>query len=489
MKRFLTILILIALTGTLVACSSNKVYLNMDDVALCTGESFALTPGNLPEGFTVADCAVTLDAALFSLNEGDVLAVDDAGTVTALQPGQQRIHCDLNYKGKNYIGWCTVEVVDKLIMDMDSLVLLQGEGHMLTATNDLGGRTNMKMRWESEAPLIVSIDESLNKGVEHNKQLIIAEAAGETNVTVSIGDTLQSVCRVTVLPDDNIESYRYFLERGEDELVWKKLSGYCVNSRNYHEWLKDYAPTALQNTYAYPVDMLVELYDGQEEKIESSIWNSLWQFGLMSADEFDQSLNRLRAAATVYSALYGDDPVSALTYSNAFDWQNAVSAAQYAALGSGQGRDAIVMWTAEESYKPYHEQRSTPVTQAIFEDGMAAVADCGLTALLPGSLLPEQLEDVEYVIELIISGIPDDTLYYYSDTKELADDVTAIKTRVTCLVWQVSDGEWTQVYDAGYYEGNMPEFDFYSAKLIVGHTPSEEQLWNLISDAAKHIPE
>lgn len=226
----------------------------------------------------------------------------------------------------------------------------------------------------------------------------------------------------------------------------------------------------------------MELYSGHETMIASSEWEQLLELGVLPTNEFSASFARLHSAATLHKTLYGSN------FTDAFIWENGVTEAQYASFGAAQSGKAIILWTADEAYRPYYVKRPTALTQALFDGGIIAVADFGMTALLPEPLLPEQCEDVEYVIELKISGVPDDTEYYYSDTKELADDVTVIKTRVTCLIKQLFRGEWKQIYDVGYAEGELPSFDFYSTKLVVGYIPSDAQVLRLISDAAQHLP-
>lgn len=166
MKKIIILLLVIAAVLLFAACGNNMIYLNMVDVTLRPGESFTLDPDSLPEGFTVADCTVTLTAVYNSLYDGNVVSVDDTGTVTALQPGLQSLSCDFKHNGETYHGSCFIEVIDKLVME-ENLVLLQDMSYELVATNSLGERTHMELRWESGNPSVVAIDESLYGCVEH----------------------------------------------------------------------------------------------------------------------------------------------------------------------------------------------------------------------------------------------------------------------------------------------------------------------------------
>lgn len=489
MKKNIILLLVIAAVLLFAACGNNMIYLNMVDVTLRPGESFTLDPDSLPEGFTVADCTVTLTAVYNSLYDGNVVSVDDTGTVTALQPGLQSLSCDFKHNGETYHGSCFIEVIDKLVME-ENLVLLQDMSYELVATNSLGERTHMELRWESGNPSVVAIDESLYGGVEHKKR-ICAEAPGETTVTASLGDELQTICHVTVLGTDQLESYQYLLEHGEYETAWRMLSRFLDDQ----EW-SETAPETLRSAYAYPVDLFLELYSGQETMLDAEGWQKLCGFGLLPSDEFAASLGRLRQLAPALKPQQAETPND----NEVISWKNAVNAEQFAALGTEMADKVIVLWTVGEPYMgagswvprpmamanaPYN---TDSITRAILDDGMAAVADCGETLQLPASQFPERIEEVEYVIELKVSSVQDDTKYYYSDTGKLADDVAVYKTRVYCTLYKLTDGEWAQLYDAGYAEGEMPNSDFYETKLVAGYSPTYAQLSALVRDAENHLP-
>lgn len=522
MKKIIVTFLAIAAILMLFGCEKKLEYIETehDVITVHFGETVKLELTNIPEGYTSAQYQWG-----FGINTGVSVntVLDGEGNFTADNSGEFVAYATLTVDDKRYHEKFLIEVpahVDVLSLDQAEMKLLPEMQEQLTVLIEGDFFISTPVEWSSSDEAVATVEPCQRSSfmLTDIRCIVTTHAPGEAVVSVTMGGKTAS-CTVTVLKAD-IETYRYLreqgklellknnfvttdietlkflVEQGEYELVARNLFTCTNDDIGYANRWSDDTPAEMKDAYAYPVDLFLELYSGQETMLDAEGWQKLCGFGLLPSDEFAASLGRLRQLAPALKPQQAETPND----NEVISWKNAVNAEQFAALGTEMADKVIVLWTVGEPYMgagswmprpmamanaPYN---TDSITRAILDDGMAAVADCGETLQLPASQLPERIEEVEYVIELKVSSVQDDTKYYYSDTGKLADDVAVYKTRVYCTLYKLTDGEWAQLYDAGYTEGEMPNSDFYETKLVAGYSPTYAQLSALVRDAENHLP-
>lgn len=192
MKRIIFQLLIVSL---LVACSKEKtsdpeyvesIILSETTLSLRIGETHQFTvkhsPSHLPS-----------PKYIWHTNNNSILSVNDNGEIKALNIGEAII--TVTTVDKTLSSKCNVTIspviAENISLNESEIELLLGESIKLEFTILPENTTDKNVVWKSENENIASVDQHGN---------IIAVSVGETTVTISTSNSLESVCKVVVKP-------------------------------------------------------------------------------------------------------------------------------------------------------------------------------------------------------------------------------------------------------------------------------------------------
>lgn len=138
---------------------------------------------------------------------------------------------------------------------------------------------------------------------------------------------------------------------------------------------------------------------------------------LSPAENLDLSLSRLATFAVIEQNVGADFSLYPLT------WLNELSEEQLSNIGIARAGKALVIVTTADTLRQYGANVNTlgiETAQIPFYKFQQAV-DFSAMTVLPKELYPKSLEEVEYVLEVVLDMRESDATYYRSDNKDKYD--------------------------------------------------------------------
>jgi len=152
-----------------------SIELNKTSLSLVEGESDILVATVKPDNATDKTVSwVTSDASVVSVeDDGKIMAIKEGKATVAAKSGEKTATCEVTVSKK-------VIAVESIILDKTSIVMLENESALITATVKPNNATDKTVIWSSSDESVATVNDGHVKSIKEGKAIITAKAGGKT---------------------------------------------------------------------------------------------------------------------------------------------------------------------------------------------------------------------------------------------------------------------------------------------------------------------
>ena len=267
-------------------------------------------------------------------------------------------------------------------------------------------------------------------------------------------------------------------------LMTEQLSQRIIGS-DFYPYYSEWTQSTLDDTDLAghtPYDAFATVFAGHEDAVPIKTWKSLLAGVLLTPEELETGLSRLASLESVEQNSGFDLRLPPLT------WLNILSEEQAAGIGTAPQGKALIVYTNSDTLRQYTFYNINNIildtAQFAFYEFSQAI-DLGAMIGLPAELYPENLGQVEFLIEVTLDQRDSDKVYYRSDTNEKYDANSYVISACVRL-WQYGGGERTLLHEWDEVTGRSADSGEISQQALFGGYP-DDALEGLFSEAVERI--